>query len=95
MNITNRQKLNLETAQIKWSELQTYFAGGKVVQVKSGINLLDAAEAMAEDNKEKFKLWMSEGKIEMTSDEQAKIWFEEDATVWAVVVRPFVLVQDS
>jgi hypothetical protein len=36
---------------------------------------------------------MDAGQIARVSDAQALAWYESDADVWAVVVRPYVLVQ--
>jgi hypothetical protein len=37
--------------------------------------------------------WLEAGQIARVSDEQALAWYEADADVWAVVARPYVLVQ--
>jgi hypothetical protein len=37
---------------------------------------------------------MSAGKVSRVSDEQAKTWFAADATVAAIVISPWVLVQE-
>jgi hypothetical protein len=36
---------------------------------------------------------MAAGKFGKVSDEQAGVWFERDALLWAVVISPWVLVQ--
>ena len=38
---------------------------------------------------------MDNGSIAPVADAQAKEWIGNDATVWAVVVKPWVLVQDT
>lgn len=88
-----RSKLNAETAQIPWRELQTWFASGNVVQVQNEVNLLDVAEAMAKDSAEDIQQWMLKGQVATVADQQAADWLEQDVLVWAVVVRPFVIVQ--
>ena len=87
-------KLNLETAQIAWKDLQTFFAGGSVVQVEKGTDLILVAEQLAADNSELFSQWLKEGTVRVVPDEQALKWFDEDAVLWAVVIKPWVLVQD-
>lgn len=87
------EKLNLETAQIAWKDLQTFFAGGSVVYVKPGQDLILVAEQLAADNVTLFSEWMQQGIVAQVSDEQALKWFEEDALMWAVVIKPWVLVQ--
>jgi len=85
--------LNKETSKIPWSELQRFFASGMVVQVESSMDLLDVACHIARDNKPQLDVWMSSGQVGKVSDEQASSWLEEDLTVWAVVLAPWVLVQ--
>lgn len=90
---TLRQKLNQETSQIPWREMQTYFARGQVVRVADTLNLLDVAEAIAQDQSEQVKDWMTRGDVGEVSDQMAQAWFEADTDVWALVILPWVLVQ--
>ena len=88
-----RAKVALETAQIAWRELQRFFAAGTAISVAKDIDLVEAAMQISQDNKAQVELWMREGRVGRVSDEQAKAWFDADAVLWAVVVRPWVLVQ--
>jgi hypothetical protein len=88
-----RAKVNLETAKMPWREMQRYFAGGVALYVSSELDLVEAAFKMSESNATLVRQWMEEGKFGKVSDEQARIWFESDAMLWAVVVSPWVLVQ--
>ena len=88
-----RAKVNLETAQISWRELQRFFAAGTAIYVSEDIDLVEAAFQMSQDNAEQIRQWMAAGKFGRVTDEQAGIWFETDAVLWAVVVSPWVLVQ--
>lgn len=92
---TLREKLNQETSRIRWVDLQPFYARGQVVHVAADLDLLDAAMAMARDDRSQVELWMAEGGVGGVSDEQARVWFEGDAELWAVVVVPWVLVQDG
>jgi hypothetical protein len=49
---------------------------------------------MSRDRGDLFQAWMREGKVSLVSDQQAKGWLAEDAVLWAVVVKPWVLVQE-
>jgi len=89
-----KAKLNLETSRIHWHELQTYFARGQVVRVAPGLDLLEVATELAEDNRERFERWMSEDKVGDIAPELAQAWYDRNAELWAVVVAPWVLVQD-
>jgi len=86
-------KINSETARIKWSELERHFAQGNVVYVSEQLDLIDVALRIAHDDKESVQRWMAEGKVHKVKDEQAQDWAVGDATLWASVVSPFVLVQ--
>jgi hypothetical protein len=88
-----RTKLNLETAQIAWKELQRYFASGVVLAVAVDLDLVEVAYQMSRDNKMQIQQWMEAGKFGKVSNEQAKGWLATDEVLWTVVVRPWVLVQ--
>lgn len=90
-----RTKVNLETAQIAWKELQRFFASGAAIVVSAGLDLVEVAFQISEDNKVQIEQWLSGGQIGKVSDEQAMAWYESDAIVWAVVVSPYVLVQTA
>jgi hypothetical protein len=88
-----RAKLNMETSRIDWKELQRFFAGGAAVQVSNGLDLVDVALQMHADNKPQIESWLAAGTLGKVTDEQAAAWLAADAEVWAVVVSPWVLVQ--
>ena len=82
-----------ETAKIAWKELQRFFAQGVVVLVKPGLSLVNVAYEVTRDNEQQVKHWMESGKLQNVSDDQAREWLEANALMWAVVVKPWVLVQ--
>jgi len=88
-----RAKLNLETAQLQWAELDRYFAAGMVIAVSEELDLVDVAASIANDDKDTVMQWMAEKKLSKVSDAQAKAWMERDASLWTVVVKPWILVQ--
>ena len=87
-------KINLETAQIPWRELQRFFASGKAIAVDSSLDLTEIARVIARDQSAQLKQWMGASLVGSVSDKQAQIWYEQNALVWAVVVKPWVLVQE-
>lgn len=89
-----RAKVNLETSRIAWKELQRFFASGAAIRVSKDLDLVEVAFQISEDNKKQVAQWLSDGKIGAVADEQALAWYEADADVWAVVVSPYVLVQE-
>jgi len=86
-------KINRETARVRWSELERHFAHGAVVWVSEHLDLVDVALRIAHDDKDSLARWMAEGKVAKVSDAQAQSWLAADAILWASVVSPFVLVQ--
>ncbi|WP_067581745.1 DUF2288 domain-containing protein [Endozoicomonas ascidiicola] len=99
VGITNetleKTKLNHETSSIGWSELQRYFAQGLVLYVDKTLDLIDVGYQMSVDNKATIEQWLKEGSLAQVSDEQALHWNDNDQEFWAVVVRPWVLVQEK
>ncbi len=90
-----RQDIHAETARIAWRELQYLFAGGKVIQVAVELDLVEVALQFSRDNRGVVEAWTATGLIAHVSDQQARDWLETDAEVWAVVVKPWVLVQTT
>ncbi len=89
-----KAKLNQETSKIAWSELQRYFAQGVVLCVDDSLDLIDVSYQISVDNKSVVEAWVEQGVLGAVSDEQAQFWFADDSDLWAVVVRPWVLVQE-
>ncbi|MDB5798834.1 MAG: hypothetical protein JWP36_2736 [Paucimonas sp.] len=88
-----RAKLNQETGRIAWSELMGWFASGSVIAVSQALDLIDVAEAMTNDDTSAFNKWIAAQQLGKLGDEQAQAWLEQDVKVWAVVVKPWILVQ--
>lgn len=89
-----REKINLETAAIAWSDLERFFAQGLAIYVANDVDLVDAALAMSKDDSSRVKEWLDSGKVQPVPDDVAKAWVDTNAEVWAVVIRPWVLVQN-
>lgn len=89
-----RAKVNMETSRIDWKELQQFFASGLAVQVSTELDLVEVALQMSGDNKAQIENWLDAGMVGKVTDEQAAAWLATDPEVWAVVVSPWVLVQE-
>ena len=89
-----REKVNLETSKIAWKELQRFFASGSAVFVAFPLDLVDVAYQFSIDNKSRVEQWMQNKQVALVSDQQALNWLESDTEVWAVVVKPWILVQE-
>lgn len=83
------------TAQIEWKVLEPHFARGDLLAVDAALDLVQVAAAMMEDNSEAIKGWMDAGQLQVATDSCAADWAERNPdTLWAVVIRPWVLVQE-
>ena len=89
-----RAKLNLETAQLGWPELERHFARGDVIKVAVGVDLIDAALHLAENNTASVEAWLADGRIARAGIADAEDWHARQPLFWAVVVAPWVLVQE-
>ena len=83
------------TGNIEWKTLEPHFARGDLLMVAPDLDLVQAAAAMMEDNSEQIKGWMDARQLQRVTDAQAADWAErEPDNLWAVVIRPWVLVQE-
>ncbi len=90
-----RAKLNLETARLAWPELERHFARGVVVCVQPGLDLVEAALAMAENRADDVAAWLADGTLVRAGTSDAQRWHAVRQVFWAVVVAPWVLVQET
>ncbi len=90
-----RATLNLETSQMSWKELLRHFAAGTVIFVSDDLDLIDVAARISNDDTTSVRQWMAEKRVAKVSDMQAAAWLESDAMLWAVVVKPWILVQQN
>jgi hypothetical protein len=88
-----KEKVNLETSKIAWTELQRFFASGVAVFISPDLDLVEVAHQFSVDNKDLVQQWLNRGQVTLVTDQQALQWLNADAEVWAVVVKPWVLVQ--
>lgn len=87
-------RLNSETAKIGWVDLQKHYATGNVMGVSSRADLIQVAEAFHKDDREKVESWLSDNTLFEVNDQQALDWYNNNTEHWAVVIPPFVLVQE-
>ena len=88
-------RLNAETARISWQELERHFARGALLTVSPVLDLVEVGVHMINDDKAIIDAWMKSGDLSKTTDEEARHWSENETILWAVVVAPWVLVQDK
>lgn len=87
-------KLLGETAKIDWQDLERFFAQGKLLRVARDLDLVSVAEAIASDDTQQVTQWLSAGLVERMQADTAADFTARDPELWAVVVSPWVCVQE-
>ncbi|QIB04688.1 DUF2288 domain-containing protein [Pseudomonas fluorescens] len=87
-------KLLGETASITWKELEPFFAKGALLWVDQALDLIAAAEAVAQDEGTKVAAWLAADQLAKLSETRALDFLERDPQLWAVVVSPWIMIQE-
>ncbi|MGI4984483.1 MAG: DUF2288 family protein [Janthinobacterium lividum] len=87
-------KLFAETAKVRWSELTALFARGALIRIAGDLDLVSVAEAIAADQSAQVAAWAAAGLLEKMPANMASDYEARDAELWAVVVSPWVVVQE-
>ena len=95
LNEIKRAKINLETAQVSWQEMERFFAQGSLISVDSSLDLVEVAHQVSDDKVKEIAAFQENGLVQPVTTEQAKRWQKSNSNLWAVVVRPLVLVQEE
>ncbi|MHC6224393.1 DUF2288 domain-containing protein [Pseudomonas sp. X10] len=88
-------KLLGETAIIEWKALERFWAKGDLIWVDPSLDLIEVAQAMAENRSETFANWRNAGTVGPVTAEQALDLQGRDPEIWAVVVSPFIVIQEK
>lgn len=86
--------LNAQTGKLSWPELARHFARGVVLRVSAEQDLLDVATCLVRDQAGEVERMYEQGLVRRALDDDARVWQENDSKFWAVVVAPWVLVQE-
>jgi len=87
-------KLLGETASITWKELQPFFAKGALLWVEPEQDLIAVAVAFAQNDKAAVAGWLDREDVAKVAESRALDLFTRDPALWAVVVAPWVLIQE-
>lgn len=92
--IRTRDLLNAQTGRLAWSELARHFARGVVVCVAPGQDLMEVAEMLVANDAAAVEQLYESGALHRALDTDAIRWQETGMEFWAVVVAPWVVVQE-
>lgn len=90
-----RNRLNLESGRISWHELLPHHQRGALIRVDGALDLVEVAARIAEDDAGTISDWMTRNALQRVGDDQAELWTRTDPTFWAIVVSPWVLIQEE
>jgi len=86
--------LNGQAGKLRWAELEKHFARGVIIKIDPEMDLVEVAAAIVEDNKVVMETWMKEAKLSNADEKDATDWLQRQPEFWAVVVAPWVVVQE-
>lgn len=92
--VDTRDLLNAQTGKIAWPELARHFARGVVICVGPGQDLVQVADCLVRDRAGEVSRLYEQGALHRATDEDAVKWERGNSEFWAVVVAPWVLVQE-
>ena len=92
-DLSQKDKLNLETAVIHWKALEAFFAQGKLLIVSPSADLVSTAGIIAENSVKELESLIEAQEIEFASPEWVRKNCVDETELWAVVVSPYVLAQ--
>ena len=86
-------KIHAETARTCWKDIALFYAKGQMIHVSEKLDLIEVAHCLSIDDTAQIEKWIEESLIQRAFDELAGTWAESGEDLWAVVVKPWVLVQ--
>ncbi len=90
-----KAKIVGETAKAPWKELERFYAQGILILVSDTLDLVEVGFAISSDNTKQVNQWMESSLLTRQFDQLAIEWEKNNSDVWIVVIRPWILVQDS
>jgi hypothetical protein len=89
-----REKLRSEVMSSYWEDLVSHQARGALLLLAPELDLLDVAQAMAQDDTAQVAAWLKSGRVQRVSASEAeRLEASEDLRFQFIVVQPWVLAQ--
>ena len=83
-----------DLADVSWRELKIHLQRDAIIVVAEGLDLIDVAVAVAEDDKVAVENWIAASYLEKPNEQQLESWEREpDKRFHMLIVQPFILVQ--
>jgi len=88
-------RLNGQTAKIHWHELQRYFASGVIRQLAGGEDLVLVGKAIIDNDSARVQELLDNERLTVPDAACAQRWYDANTELWALVIAPWVLVQET
>ena len=90
-----RAQLGRSLGSVLASDLTAHLKRDGVIVVGANLSLIECAVAIARDDSARVAQWMKDGTVRRANEQERESWPSEQGRQWlAIVVQPFVLVQD-
>jgi len=87
------EKIAKYTGEVNWKYLKPHYESGALLWVDPSLTLAEVADALGTDDAVTVTNWLGNGDLVKIGDLHAKQWEESDELFTAVVITPFVLMQ--
>lgn len=88
------EKLEKYTGVVDWEYLKPHFQAGALLYVDKSLNITEVGQALTDDDKDAVAGWLKSGDLVKPSEPHATWWQENPQEFTALVVSPFVLMQE-
>jgi len=84
-----------DLAEVTWRELKIHLQRDAIIIFSAEIDLIEAAVAVAGDDKNRVESWLAAGQLGKPTAQQLKDWEgETDKLFQMLIVQPFILIQE-
>ena len=89
------QKLEKYVGEVTWEYLEPHFLNDSLIYIDNSLCIKSVGNAFAQDDKKKVEEWLKKGDALKPGQAHAKYWKEANSTFIALVVSPFVIIQEK
>ena len=90
-----RESFKRDLAEVSWKELRVHLQRDALILVAADLELIEAAVAVADDDKDRVTEWIGASRIGKPTADQLRLWESEpEQSFRMLIVQPFILIQD-
>lgn len=88
------ERFQRDLAEVHWKDLRVHLQRDAVILVAAELDMLEAATAVAGDDRQKVAAWLAQGQLTKPAAEQIEAWEAHlDKPFRVLIVQPFILAQ--